>query len=275
MVFMDIENFKLKLPQIEKTRHKYDAGFVVGIAGSTGMYGAAKLSALSSLRSGCGIVKMISEEPVPDAFYELVNIVLEYKEVDEILKICNKADSVFIGPGLGRSKKLDKLLEKIFSEIEVKTILDADALYFLSNNLNLKLPKDCVLTPHKKEMLRLLEMDKIEDESQFLEKVQKFAEEKNSIIVLKGNLTTIFHPNKKSLTIAGADPGLATAGTGDVLTGMIASFASQKLDLYEASVLAVNLHSLASTIVAKEKTSYCLIASDIIEALPKIFKEIL
>ena len=87
--------------------------------------------------------------------------------------------------------------------------------------------------------------------------------------------TIVFHPKKDPIIILGGDPGLATAGTGDVLTGMIASFASQKLDLFDASILAINLHFNAAKIAAKEKTSYSLIATDVIDCLPQAFKGIL
>ncbi|NGX27895.1 MAG: Bifunctional NAD(P)H-hydrate repair enzyme Nnr [Candidatus Anoxychlamydiales bacterium] len=271
--YMDKFNFKDYLPKIDRKRHKYEAGFVMGIAGSKGMFGAAKLAALAVYRSGSGIVKMITQVEIPNPFYELVNFVIDYEKTDEIIEYANKADSIFIGPGLGRDQKIEDFLFKIFPKITKKTILDADALYHLANN-SMILPKLSVLTPHKNEMKRLLKAEKIEDDA-LIEKTKKFSQDKNVIIVLKGYPTTVFHPKKEPVTILGGDPGLATAGTGDVLTGMIASFAAQKLDLYDASLLAVNLHFLAAELAAKKKTSYSLIASDVIDFLPEAFKEVL
>jgi len=273
--YMDNINLKDLLPKIDKKRHKYEAGFVVGIAGSKGMFGAAKLAALAALRSGAGIVKMITEKEIPSPFYELVNIILDYKDTDEIIEICSKADAIFIGPGIGRDKKIEKMFSNILPKINTKTIVDADALFHFANNLYTLLPHESVLTPHKKEMLRLLRIDNHIDDESLIKKTQKFSKDKNIMIILKGYPTTIFHPQKEPLTILGGDPGLASAGTGDVLTGMIASFASQKLDLYEACILAVNMHFKAAEIAAQEKTSYSLIASDVIEYLPQAFQQII
>jgi NAD(P)H-hydrate epimerase len=272
--YMDKINLKEMLPKIERKRHKYQAGYVVGIAGSKGMFGAAKLAALAALRSGCGIVKMITQEEILSSFYELVNFVMDYKDTEEITNLCNKADSIFLGPGIGRDKKIEKFLSKLLPKLNKKVIIDADALFHLSNTQYTLLPHDCVLTPHRKEMLRLLNVENIDDE-ELIKKTLKFSQDKNILIVLKGYPTIIFHPQKKPITILGGDPGLATAGTGDVLTGMIASFASQKLDLYTASILSVKLHFKAAEKAALEKTSYGLIATDIIESLPKVFKELI
>ncbi|NGX55908.1 MAG: Bifunctional NAD(P)H-hydrate repair enzyme Nnr [Candidatus Anoxychlamydiales bacterium] len=269
---MDI-NLKNLLPKIIPTRNKYEAGFVVGLSGSLGMYGACKLSALAALKTGSGIVKVITNREIPSAFYELVNLIIDYSKTGEILKNINSSDCCFIGPGLGRDKKVSKLLLKILPKIKVKTILDADALYFLSKNLNCSLPKEIVFTPHLYEMQRLLNEKVIGEE--LIEKTEKFSKEHEVIIVLKGNPTIIFAPDKKSSIIMNGDPGLASAGTGDVLTGMIASFAAQKMDLYDASMLAVNMHFMASKLAAKDLSSYNLMASDVIKYLPKVFLQIL
>ncbi len=273
--YMNEINLKDLLPKIDKTRHKYQAGFVVAIAGSKGMYGAAKLAALAALRSGSGIIKVITQSEIPSSFYELVNFIIDFENTDEILSLILKSDSVFIGPGLGRDEKIENFLFKILPKINKKIVLDADALFHLANNLKMILPKDCVLTPHKNEMKKLLRIEKEILDEELIEKTKKFSLEKNVLIVLKGYPTIIFHPKKDPITILGGDPGLASAGTGDVLTGMIASFASQKLDLFNACILAVNLHFKAAEIAAKEKTSYSLIASDVIKYLPRAFQTIL
>ncbi|MBN2479963.1 MAG: NAD(P)H-hydrate dehydratase [Parachlamydiales bacterium] len=273
--YMDNINLKELLPKIDRKRHKYEAGFVAGLSGSKGMYGAAKLAALAALRTGSGIVKMITEKEIFAAPYEIVNILKDFDSIEEILEVLNISDCVFVGPGLGRGKKIEKLLEKLLPKITTKLVLDADGLHFLSNNTKCLLPKLSVLTPHKKEMLKLLNIIKIEDEKSLFDKTNKFCQDHNLIIVLKGYPTTIFHPQKDPVTILGGDPGLATAGTGDVLTGMIASFISQKLLPYDAAILAVKMHFLAGEIAALDKTSFCLIASDVIEYLPKAFKKVL
>ena len=264
-------NYKNLLPKILKNRNKYEAGFVAALSGSKGFYGAAKLSAFAALKTGAGIVKVISKDEIDNTFYEMINIVKNFSEKNEILQILNSADSIYIGPGIGRENDIFDLLRYIILKIENKLILDADALYFLSKNLDL-IPKKAVLTPHKKEMLRLLNS---EDENNLNERVQQFSKEKNVIIVLKGFETILFHPEKKELKFNLADPGLSTAGTGDVLTGMIASFAAQKMDLYDACILSIYIHSKASVLSAEKYTSYSMIASDLFEFIPEIFKELL
>jgi NAD(P)H-hydrate epimerase len=266
-------NLKEYLPKIDLKRDKYGAGFVVGLAGSKGMYGAAKLSSKAALKTGSGIVKLITETEVDNAFYELVNLVINYLKTNEIIDIINSSDSCFIGPGLSRDKKVFKLLKKIIPKINVKTILDADALFFLSKNLDIKLPKDTILTPHKKEMQRLLNED-AEGES-LIEKTLDFTNKRNVIIVLKGYPTIIFKPGAKPLIIMDSTPSLATAGTGDVLTGIIASFVSQKLPLYEACILGVNIHNIAAKIAEKDLSVYSIMASDVIDYIPKAFLQII
>ncbi|MFA6119518.1 MAG: NAD(P)H-hydrate dehydratase [Parachlamydiales bacterium] len=268
---MDKINIKKLLPKIDKKRHKYETGFVVGVAGSAGMWGAAKLASLAAYRSGCGIVKIITENEIPSPFYELVNLVIDYNNLEEIIETCNKADSIFLGPGLGRDKKIEKFLIEMLPKLNKKTIIDADGLYHLANNHYTLLFRETILTPHKKEMLRLLKKDNLPDEELII-KTQKFSEEKKVMIVLKGYPTIIFHPAKEPLTIFGGDPGLARAGTGDVLTGMIASFSSQKMDLYNSAILAVCMHFKAAELASNKKTSYSMLATDVIKCLPEAFK---
>ena len=272
MAYTDLKEL---LPKLSKTRHKYEAGFVCAIAGSSGMYGAAKLLSLAALRSGCGIIKLISEKEVDYLPYEIVNLIIDFDETESILQNLNVADSVLIGPGIGREEKVEKMLGNILPKIKPKLVLDADALHFFSNNNKCLLPKETILTPHKKEMLKLLNITKLENDKILIEKTKKFSQDHNVIIVLKGHTTTIFHPQKDMLEITGGDPGLATAGSGDVLAGMIVSFLSQKLNPYEAAVLAVKMHFLTAEIAVKDKTSYGLIASDLIDYLPECFKKII
>ncbi|MBI5345728.1 MAG: NAD(P)H-hydrate dehydratase [Chlamydiae bacterium] len=273
--FMQAKEAKKLLPKIEKNRHKYEAGYVVGIAGSKPMQGAAKLAGFAALKSGCGIVKILSFGYLDFLPFELINLSLEDESIVSVIELCNKADSVFIGPGLGRTKQTEKFLSIILPKIKVRTVLDADALYFLASNLKCPLPKDVILTPHRKEMLRLLGEEKIGDEEKFLQKCQKFADKYSLVIVLKGPNTFIFSSNKKKVVIKMGDPGMATAGTGDVLTGIIASLIAQGLNCFDASKLGVYLHGRSGEMAAEEKTSYSMIASDLISSLPKVFKSVL
>jgi ADP-dependent NAD(P)H-hydrate dehydratase / NAD(P)H-hydrate epimerase len=263
-------------PKIEKNRHKYQAGFVCAIAGSVGMDGAAKLSTLAALRSGAGIVKIFLPKDMQKEEHgfpiEVVKQYVDENDMSSILNSFKKAKSIFIGPGIGRKKEIFSLLEKIIPQIEKPLVLDADGLFFLSKNPNIKLPKETILTPHRQEMLRILNIVEKIDDLSLIEKTKNYSDEKNVTIVLKGYPTFIFIPNSNVYVVNRGDPGMATAGTGDVLTGIIASLLSQGLDNKKAAVLGVYIHCLAGELAAKEKSSYSMIASDMIKFLPDVFK---
>jgi ADP-dependent NAD(P)H-hydrate dehydratase / NAD(P)H-hydrate epimerase len=164
---------------------------------------------------------------------------------------------------------VEKMLETLLPQISLPAVLDADALYFLSEHPQQKLPEAVILTPHHKEMERLLHLELS------FSACKRFVEEKKVTLVLKGAPTVVFHPKKEPLIIPRGDPGMATAGTGDVLTGILAGLLAQGLSPYQAAVLGVYLHGLAGEIAAIDKTSYCLIASDLIDYLPEAFSLLL
>lgn len=262
------------MPTIKRTRNKYEAGYVIGISGSKGMEGAAALTGLAALRSGAGIVKIyLNNGDFSSLPREIVKFDLDLRNSEKIIETLNTANSIFIGPGIGRDEKIEKFLYQILPKIHVPCVLDADALFFFSNNLKCLLPKNVVMTPHKKEMLRILQKETLDDEELILE-CKNFCKKFNVHLILKGGPSFIFFPNEIPIVILRGDPGLATAGTGDVLTGVIASLLSQGLDLQKALLLSSFIHGYTSEIVAKEKTSYCMIASDIINSLFKTFKDI-
>ena len=144
-------------------------------------------------------------------------------------------------------------------------VIDADGLYHIK-----VFPKGAILTPHYKEMLHLLGKEELSHDD-----CQKFADQNEVTIVLKGAPTWVFHPNSPLLIVPKGDPGMATAGTGDVLTGMIAALLAQGLQGREAATLGVYLHGTCGEIVATKQTSYDLIASDLIEVLPEAFQTLL
>lgn len=272
-----IDDKKLKdtLPEVKRVRHKYQAGYVIGIAGSKGMGGAAKLSSLAALRSGAGMVRLFypedAEEEMENAPMELIR---EKRDRNKVLEAQEKAKAFFIGPGLGRSDDTASFLKEILPKINKPCVLDADALFFLSEHLDIQLPEKCIITPHIQEMMRLL---KIQDADPFTfhRHVQEFSEKHQLITVLKGAPNFIFCPGDLPLVMYRGDPGMATAGTGDVLTGIIAALLAQGLDSYHAAILGSFLHALAGEKSARTKTSYSLIASDLLLSLPSAFKAIL
>jgi ADP-dependent NAD(P)H-hydrate dehydratase / NAD(P)H-hydrate epimerase len=269
---LDEEKILKSLPEIKRTRHKYQAGFVVGIGGSKGLEGAIKMSSLAALRSGSGIVKVFVDENIDfsDFPYEVVKENWNLEKIEDIATVCNKAQSVFLGPGIGREKKVFEFLKKLIPLIHTPCVIDADALYFFSKHPEIAYPEKTILTPHKKEMQRLLDTQ----EDDIIVKTLEYSKQKNVIVVLKGAPTIIFYPDKKPVIVPYGSPGMATAGSGDVLTGIIAALISQKVPLEEASLLGVYIHALTGEKAEKKLTSYSVIASDMINLLPEIFKKL-
>lgn len=249
---------ELHLPKIIRNQHKYSRGFVLGFGGSSALKGAMKLSGLAALHAGAGIVKMFTLEEIGPVANELICQVFDSKGWNEAY---SKAEALFIGPGLGRTPAAKKWLETYAASIDKPCVFDGDALFFLT-----AFPKYSILTPHKGEMARLLQNSGIETE-------QEFVDAKQVHLVLKGAPTFILGPNKLPIIIPRGDPGMATAGSGDVLTGIIAALLAQKMDLAEAATLGCTLHALAGEAAAKDKTSYGYLASDLIDELPNALKE--
>lgn len=266
---LDEKNIPKILPKMKRSQNKYEAGYVIGIAGSSSMEGAAEMSAISCLRSGSGIVKLFSTS-FSEYYPEIIRKKLIFKG-EEILDSINKAGSVFIGPGLGREEKIFHFLQKIIPKIKVPCVLDADALYFFSKH-SFKLPKNAVMTPHRKEMLRLLGKKELKDED-LIKKTQEFVDRHQVILVLKGGPSFIFSPYKKPILCIKGSKGMATAGTGDILTGIIASFLT-KTDAFKATILGVYIHGYTGWLLEKKKTAYPIIAQDVIDYLPESFKRI-
>ena len=156
-------------------------------------------------------------------------------------------------------------VQQVVDMLKVPCVIDADGLFHLQS-----FPKGAILTPHHQEMCTLLGAQTLSQEL-----CQKFADQNKVTIVLKGAPTWIYHPDTLPLIISAGDPGMATAGTGDVLTGMIAALVAQNVKGREAAALGVYLHALAGEIAAQQKTSYGMIASDLIEVLPQAFQTLL
>lgn len=261
------------MPPMKRTRHKYEAGYVLAIAGSLGMPGAALLASYAALRSGAGIVRLFHpagmEAELSGAPYELIREGWDLKSLKGIREQAKRAKAMLIGPGIGRTKKAEKMFKDVITGINLPAVIDADALYFLANGKGLKLPKHSVLTPHRGEMELLLSQ-----KDAGLKACQEFAEKKKATVVLKGAPNFIFHPGCDPLVIGRGDPGMATAGSGDVLTGMIAAMVAQGLDSRHAAALAVYLHGVAGEKASEILTPYCMTASDIIKLLPVAFHAI-
>lgn len=269
---VDEQNLIKHLPQISFSRHKYQAGYLLGVAGSSGMRGAACLSSLSALRSGCGMVRLFVEKNLQ--MHLPVEVVSSDRTLEVLLPELKRAKAVYIGPGIGRGEEVLLFLKNLLSKVSISLLLDADALYLIGKN-NLIIPKNAVLTPHRGEMCYLLGQEKIdEDEKLFFQKCQEYVDSREIILVLKGAPTFIFTKGKTPLIIPRGGPAMATAGTGDVLTGIIGSYLAQGLDAYSAACLGVYIHCLCGEYAGKQKTSYAVIASDLIDAIGPVLKKL-
>jgi ADP-dependent NAD(P)H-hydrate dehydratase / NAD(P)H-hydrate epimerase len=198
------------------------------------------------------------------------NKAINFTALKVIYDFCRQADVLAIGPGLGGEASTQKLLRVLVPQIKIPIVIDADGLNAFSKKA-LLLPPNSVITPHPGEMARLLGLDikKVQEDRAGL--TRKLCCRLNNVVVLKGHHTLV--ADKKYLYInKTGNPGMSTAGCGDVLTGMIAAFIGQGLTLFEAAKNAVYLHGLAGDLASKEKTEISLIASDIIGKIPEAIK---
>ncbi len=258
------------LPRANRCRHKYEAGYVLAVGASESMPGAALLASHGALRSGAGIVRLFYPEGMEGelscAPLELIKEAWDLKDDKRIHEEAKRAKVILIGPGMGRTKEMKRACLTLLEKITIPTVLDADALYYLIDEKKIEFPEMSILTPHHQEMRRLL----MPNEDLWIG-TQKYADQHDVTIVLKGAPTLIFHPLKTALIVPFGDPGMATAGTGDVLTGVLAALLAQGMSPREAATLGVYLHALAGEAAAFELTSYSMTATDLIDFLPEAF----
>ena len=276
MMMTTQEKFHRLLPPIKRNRHKYEAGYVVGLAGSPGMPGAANLAAAAALRAGAGIVRLLHprgmEAELAASLFELIKTGYDYGEVDAIAEVMNRAAAVFIGPGIGVTEATRKLLRRLLPQLQVPTLLDADALTIVAEEEVISLPKVTLLTPHIGEMRRLLAADRFSLTQAAINRCHTYAEEKGVTLLLKGGPTCIFSPGRTPVVNPTGSPGMATAGSGDVLTGVITALLAQGLSPFDAAAAGAYLHGVAGELATEEKTAYCMTASDLIAHFPQVFK---
>jgi NAD(P)H-hydrate epimerase len=271
--------------------HKGDFGHILIIAGSPGYSGAAVLCAEAAMRTGAGLVTLGIPAGLNNAIIkikpkEVMTLPLPetrggalsssgYKKIEAFL---GKIDILVIGPGLGLDNSTAKLARKIIKNTDKITVIDADGLGALVGNLDVLKPGtrgwvvSRILTPHPGEMARLLGVGIDTVQSNREEAAKKFAGAYKITVVLKGHTTVVADYHGNVYINKTGNPGMATAGSGDVLTGMIAALRAQGLDDFEAAKYAVYVHGLAGDIAAKEKTQISLIASDIIGKIPNAIK---
>ncbi len=264
--------------------HKGDYGKTILIAGSYGKMGAAVLSAHACLRSGVGLLTV----HVPQCGYQIMQIanpeamttVDPHEQFFTTLAQEGRTsldgyDVVGVGPGLGTAEATVAALTDLLKEAKrkgMRMVLDADALNICGKHRELlkEIPKDSILTPHPKEFERLTE--KAKDDFHRLELLKDFATENKVYVTLKGSHTAIATPEGKVYFNSTGNPGMATGGTGDVLTGVLTAMISQKYASQDAALLGVYLHGLAGNIAAEKLSQEAMTASDVVACLGEAFK---
>ncbi len=274
--FIQKEDIHAIMPVRSRFDHKGTFGHALLIAGSYGKMGAAVLASKACLRSGVGLLTT----HVPRLGYNILQTA-----IPEAMASVDQHDSVFtetpkiesysaigVGPGLDQKQNTRKALCALIETSKVPLVIDADALNILSVQKEWldKLPEGSILTPHPGEFKRIA--GETENSYQRLETQIAFSEKHRCIVVLKGAFTTVSLPDGNVYFNSTGNPGMATGGSGDVLTGIILGLLAQGISSAEAAIMGVYLHGLAGDIAAAEQSEHTLIAGDIIGAMGKAFK---
>ncbi len=276
-------NDPISLPPRKKDGHKGTFGDTLFIAGAKKYYGAPFFSALSFLKAGGGyarlataksVVPFIGAEGREIVFYPLEETedgTIGYTSREEILKIVDIVDFVVLGPGTSLNERTQKLILDLIPKIKKPLLVDGDGLTALAMNVDILKEREAptVLTPHPGEMARLLKMEIPEMMENHLEVIRKFVEEYGVIVVFKGAHTRIFMPDGRIYVNMSGNSGMATAGSGDVLTGTIAAMHGLGLRFEDAVRMGVFVHGLAGDIAAEYMGEDGMTARDIMESLPE------
>lgn len=267
------------LPRRKADSHKGTYGRVLMVTGSPGMSGAAYLSAMAAYTCGSGLVqiytsednRVILQQQLPEA------ILATYREYEEerFKSLLSWADVVCIGCGLGQSKTAEKLLAQTLREAKVPCVVDADGLNLLSRHLELLEKKECplVLTPHMKEMARLLDCPVRELKDQRLTRIKEFTGRYDIVCALKDARTFVMKAGEHPFVNTAGNNAMAKAGSGDVLAGVITALLAQGMETFEAASCGVFLHACGGDAARKAKGSYSVLAQDLIAGIQACIKE--
>lgn len=275
----DVED---KLPARKVDSHKGSYGKIGIIAGSKNMAGASLFAAEAAYRMGCGLVKVctteenreIIQQRLPEAMLKTYDT-NDKATIDEAIEdILNWSDVIVIGPGLGTSDYAKEIVKMTFEGTYKTIVADADALNILSEN------RDClkntnaevIITPHLKEMSRLTDKKTGDIKENKYDIAREFAEEYNTVVVLKDSRTIVANGDVHAYVNMTGNNGMATGGSGDVLSGIIAGLVGQGMDAFEAAKLGACMHGLAGKFAAVEKGRYSMIATDIVRSITKVLE---
>ncbi|MFH1374009.1 MAG: NAD(P)H-hydrate dehydratase [bacterium] len=277
-----------RLPHRKPDGHKGDFGKLLVLAGSTGLTGAAAMTAKSALRCGCGLVKVACPQTVLPTIASLAMEATLWPLPDvagkgapalrglgEIRKLAAEHDVVIVGPGLGQHHETQELVRRFLLKLDRPVIVDADGLNALAGHTDLlrEMKVQPVLTPHPGEFRRLTGR-MVPPESEIHERIKVAigaARDLHCVMVLKGSPTLVAEPNGTCYLNPTGNSGMATGGSGDVLSGAIGSFMAQGMSGLDAAVGGVYVHGLAGDFAAADLSQRCLIAGDLIDYLPGAF----
>lgn len=252
------------------------------------MAGAAVLCAKAALRMGAGYVRCaVTDEiyPIVSALVpEAVFLVLpkgekggiSAKYSKEIIKAANKSDAVLVGCGMGLSQDTMSIVQSLLTETDTPIVIDADGINAVSKHIDVlkEIEKPVIITPHEGEMSRLTGISSPEIHKYRENVAQEFSEKYGVITVLKGKDTIVAEKGREPVVNPTGNAGMAVAGSGDVLSGMIASLLCQGVKAFDAAVAGVFLHGLSGDLGAEDLTQYSLLPSDITEYIPKAIKSV-
>lgn len=288
--FLDRETIRPTLRRRQRTAHKGDFGHCLIIAGSRGKTGAAALSANSAVRAGSGLVTLAAADSIHDILEAKTTEVMTSPLPDTgcghlassafpaILELLAGKDAVAIGPGLGQNSGTAELVRNLVETVTLPMVIDADGLNALAEDITVfkrKKSAHIILTPHPGEMARLLGVTVPEVERDRISVAREFAREYGVFLILKGARTIIAAPDGTVDINGSGNPGMATGGMGDVLTGIIVSLLGQGYTAGDACRLGVFIHGFAADMVADEKGETGMNATDVQEMLPFAFKYLL
>lgn len=286
---MPKEKFKSLISARRLNSHKGDYGHLFVLAGSPGLTGAAYLASRGALLSGSGLVTLgIPESLNPIMEVKLTEVMTKplaetkkgtfsLRAFAQIRAILPKVNALAVGPGLSSNPQTQRLVHKILQTTALPLVLDADGLNALIGRLKVldEVKSDLVITPHPGEMARLLNLKVAEVQKNRAKLAKDFAKKHNLAVVLKGYRTVVASRGGQVYINQTGNPGMASGGCGDVLTGIIASFLGQGMDPYSAAKLAVYVHGLAGDYAAKEKGEIGLTATDILDNLARAFQTVI
>jgi NAD(P)H-hydrate epimerase len=275
-------------PSRAPNAHKGVYGHLLVVAGSVGKTGAAVMAGRAAFRSGAGLVTIatpLSQQPIvasmqmetmTEPLSETVTGSLALKAKDRIVELAGRSDAVALGPGCSLEPETQSLIRELVREVKRPMVVDADGLTALVEHLEIlreaRAPR--CLTPHPGEMARLLQTAVPEIEADRIDVVRSFCQRYGVFLVLKGSRSVIGRPDGQVLINPTGNPGMATGGSGDVLTGMVGSFLARGFEPARALEAGVFLHGLAGDLAAQAVGEEGLIASDLIEAIPGAIRQV-